>query len=59
MALKDVDEIKSDIDNWDPRNPNSIVPFKEVCEHRLALHMLMSRSHGSYRSMVSFYGWTS
>lgn len=30
MALKEVDDIKSDIDNWDPRNPSSIVPFKEV-----------------------------
>ncbi|KAK6377080.1 hypothetical protein LTR64_000459 [Lithohypha guttulata] len=29
MSLKDVDEIKADIDNWDPRNPTTIVPFKE------------------------------
>lgn len=30
MALKDVDQIKEEIDNWDPRNPLTILPIKEA-----------------------------
>lgn len=30
LALKDVDEIKAEIDDWDPRNPTSMQPLKEV-----------------------------
>lgn len=30
MSLKDVDEIKADIDSWDPRNSAGIQPFREV-----------------------------
>lgn len=30
MSLKDIDEIKRDIDNWDPRDPMSLRPIKEV-----------------------------
>ncbi|KAJ9661129.1 hypothetical protein H2198_002073, partial [Neophaeococcomyces mojaviensis] len=29
LALKDVDEIKAEIDDWDPRNPTSMQPLKE------------------------------
>ncbi|KAK5943981.1 hypothetical protein PMZ80_003262 [Knufia obscura] len=29
MALKDIDQIKDEIDSWDPRNPLTILPIKE------------------------------
>ena len=30
MSLKHVDQIKADIDDWDPRNPLTIKPIIEV-----------------------------
>lgn len=37
MSLKDVDEIKDDIDSWNPLDPLSLKPIKEVCQARIAL----------------------
>lgn len=39
MALKDVDQIKDEIDNWDPRNPLTMLPIKEACIYVLHKRM--------------------
>lgn len=31
MSLKDIDDLQGEIDRWDPRDPTSLRPFKEVC----------------------------